>query len=153
MCCAVPSRFSHVWLCDPMDCSPPGSSGHGIFPARILESVAISSSRGSSQPKDRSCVSCIAGIFLTTEPPGKLRDRPGPLQRKKEDGKTERNLNTVFKESLTPGSTAGLLDFRWWTWIYQLRQTYTTGLKTFLFPQRQIIQTQITKMEGYEQHQ
>ena len=35
-------------LGDPMDCSPPGSSVHGIFPARILEWVAISSSRGSS---------------------------------------------------------------------------------------------------------
>ena len=32
-------------LCDPMDCNPPGSSGHGIFQARILEQVAISSSR------------------------------------------------------------------------------------------------------------
>ena len=35
-------------LCDPMDCSPPGSSVHGIFQARILEWVAISFSRGSS---------------------------------------------------------------------------------------------------------
>ena len=50
-------------LCDPMDSSPSGSSVHGIFQARILEQVAISSSRGSSQPRDRtriSCVSCIA---------------------------------------------------------------------------------------------
>ena len=39
-------------LCDPMDCSPPGSSVHGIFQARVLEWVAISFSRGSSQPKD-----------------------------------------------------------------------------------------------------
>ena len=39
-------------LCDPMDCSPPGSSVHGILQARTLEWVAISSSRGSSQPKD-----------------------------------------------------------------------------------------------------
>ena len=50
-------------LCDPMDCSPPGSSVHGIFQARILEWVAISSSRGSSRPRDQTraaCVSCIA---------------------------------------------------------------------------------------------
>ena len=40
-------------LCGPMDCSPPGSSVHGIFQARILERVAISFSRRSSRPRDR----------------------------------------------------------------------------------------------------
>ena len=39
-------------LCDPMDCSPPGSSVHGILQARMLEWVAMPSSRGSSQPRD-----------------------------------------------------------------------------------------------------
>ena len=39
-------------LCDPMDCSPPGSSVHGILQARIQEWVAIYSSRRSSQPRD-----------------------------------------------------------------------------------------------------
>ena len=48
-------------LCDPVDCSPPGSSIHGILQARILEWVAISFSRGSSQPRDRTHVSRIAG--------------------------------------------------------------------------------------------
>ena len=44
---------SHVWLsCDPMDCSPPGSSVHGIFQVRVLEWVVISCSRGSSWPRD-----------------------------------------------------------------------------------------------------
>ena len=43
---------SCLTLCDPMDCSPPGSSVHGILQARILEWVAISFSRGSSQPTD-----------------------------------------------------------------------------------------------------
>ena len=38
-------------FCDPMDCSPPGSSIHGIFQARVLEWGAISFSRGSSQPR------------------------------------------------------------------------------------------------------
>ena len=60
-----------VWLCDPMDCSPPGSSVHGISQAGILEWVAISFSRGSSWPRDWTCVSCIIGGFFTTEPPGK----------------------------------------------------------------------------------
>ena len=45
--------------------SPPGSSVHGILQARILKWVAISTSRGSFQPRDRSQVSCIAGKFFT----------------------------------------------------------------------------------------
>ena len=48
-----------------MDCSPPGSSAHGIFQAWILEWVAISFSRGSSQPRDRTRVSCIIGRRFT----------------------------------------------------------------------------------------
>ena len=48
-------------LCNPVDCSLPGSSVHGIFQARILEWVAISFSRGSSRPRNRTRVSCIAG--------------------------------------------------------------------------------------------
>ena len=54
-------------LCKPMNCSPPGSSAHGIFQARILEQVAISYSRGSFQPRDQthvSCVSCIGRWIL-----------------------------------------------------------------------------------------
>ena len=56
---------------DPMDCSPPGSSTDGISQAKVLEWVAISSSRGSSRPRDRICVSCISRQILITEPPGK----------------------------------------------------------------------------------
>ena len=52
-------------LCDPMDCSLLGSSVHGIFQARVLEWVAISFSRGSSQPRDRTQVSRIAGRHFT----------------------------------------------------------------------------------------
>ena len=48
-------------LCDPMDCSPPGSSIHGIFQARVLEWVAISFSRRSSQPRNWTRVSRIVG--------------------------------------------------------------------------------------------
>ena len=44
--------LSRIRLCDPMDCSLPGSFVHGIFQARVLEWVAISFSRGSSQPRD-----------------------------------------------------------------------------------------------------
>ena len=56
-------------LCDPMDCSPPGSSVHGIFQARVLEWVAISSSRGSSRPRDWTHVSCTVGGSFTAKPP------------------------------------------------------------------------------------
>ena len=52
-------------LCDPMDCSPPGSSVHGILQEGTLEWVAIPFSRGSSQPMDWTWVSCIAGrLFI-----------------------------------------------------------------------------------------
>ena len=52
-------------LCKPMNCSPPGSSVRGILQARILERVAIPVSRRSSQPRDQTQVSCIAGTFFT----------------------------------------------------------------------------------------
>ena len=52
-------------LCDPMDCSLPGFSVHGIFQARVLEWVAISFSRGSSWPRDRTQIFCIAGRHFT----------------------------------------------------------------------------------------
>ena len=56
---------SCLTLCGPVDCIPPGSSVHGISWARLLEWVAIPLSRVSFQPKDRTWVSCIPGIFLT----------------------------------------------------------------------------------------
>jgi len=52
-------------LCDPVDCSPPGSSVHGILQASILEWIAMPSSRGPSWPRDQTQVSCIAGGFFT----------------------------------------------------------------------------------------
>jgi len=55
----------------PVDYGPPGSSVHGSFQARILEWVAMPSSRGSSQPGNRTHISCIASRSFTAEPPGK----------------------------------------------------------------------------------
>ena len=52
-------------LCDPVDCSLPGSSIHGIFQARVLEWVAISFSKWSSQPRDWTQVSSIVGWRFT----------------------------------------------------------------------------------------
>ena len=66
----VPLSCLTLW--DPMDYSRPGSSGHGILQARILECVAISFSRGTSQPRDRTWVACIVGrrftVWATREP-------------------------------------------------------------------------------------
>ena len=52
-------------LCDPMDCSLPGSSVHGIFQARVLEWISTSFSRGSSQPRDRTWISHIVDRRFT----------------------------------------------------------------------------------------
>ena len=87
-CCVHPLRlfFMSVFLLkwsevaqscltfwDPVDCSPPGSSIHEIFQARVLEWVVISFSRGTSQPRDRTQVSCIVArgftIWATREVP------------------------------------------------------------------------------------
>ena len=57
--------LSCVWLCDTMDCGAPGSSVHGVLQARILEWVDIPFSRGSSQIRDRTQASCIAGRFFS----------------------------------------------------------------------------------------
>ena len=61
-------RFSHSAVsdsCDPMDCSLPGASVHGMLQARALEWVAISFSRGSSWPRNQTQISWIAGRLLT----------------------------------------------------------------------------------------
>ena len=78
--CSV--THSCLTLCDPMDCSWPGSSVHGIFQARILEWVAISYPRDLSDPwiKPSSLVPpASASRFFTTAPPGK--PSPGPFSR------------------------------------------------------------------------
>ena len=75
--CVRPQSLSHVRVCNRKDCSPPGSSVHWIFQARILEWIAISSSGRSPQPRDGTCDSCVlcvwwvccfAGKYFTAEP-------------------------------------------------------------------------------------
>ena len=66
--------LSHAPLCNPMDCSPHGSSVHGILQAIILEWVAIPFSRRSSRPRDQTHVSwspALQADSLPSEPPGK----------------------------------------------------------------------------------
>ena len=70
-------------LCNPTDCSMLDSSVHGILQAKILEWVAVSFSRGSSQPKDEtwvSCVSCMAGRLFTGSHKSCSRSAPGEKQ-------------------------------------------------------------------------
>ena len=68
---------SSLTLCNSMDCSPPGSSVHGILQAKILECVAILSSRGSSWPKDQTHISHIdRWKFFPTVLPGKPQNVP-----------------------------------------------------------------------------
>ena len=67
----VVQQPSCVRLCDPLDCSLTGFPVHGIFQARILEWVAISFARGSSQPEVEPTSPALAGGFFTAEPPGK----------------------------------------------------------------------------------
>ena len=91
---------AHPNRCNPMDCSPPGSSIHEIFQARILEWVAISSSRGTSQPMDQTSISCrsfITGKFIITEPPVRV-----PW--------TARRSNQLILKEISPGcSLEGLM--------------------------------------------
>ena len=61
-CMCSKSSHSCLTLCDPMDCNLPGSSVHRILQARIPEWVATTSSRGSSWPRDRTCISCVSCI-------------------------------------------------------------------------------------------
>ena len=103
-CMYAKSLQSCPTLCDTMDCSPPGSFVQGSFQARILEWVAMPSSRGSSQPRDRtqvSCGSCIADGFFTTEPPRK------PLQVVGHQLKTMSGRQAFLP---TPSSADVLLD-------------------------------------------
>ena len=65
-------------LCDTMNCSPTGSSVDGVFQARILEWVAISFSRGYSQPRDQTQVSRIQADSLSAELPGKPKEGWAP---------------------------------------------------------------------------
>ena len=69
--CYVQLLQSCPTLCSPMDSSLPGSNVHGILQARMLEWVAVPSSRGSSWLRDWIHISCIADRFFTTEPLGK----------------------------------------------------------------------------------
>ena len=68
LCVCVLSHSVLSDFCDHSDCSLPGSSVHGIFQARILEQVAISFFRGSSRPRDRTCISVCHSLQVASLP-------------------------------------------------------------------------------------
>ena len=90
-------------LCNPMDCSPLGSSVHGILQARILKWVAISFCRRSSQSRDGTQVSCITDrfFFLPSEPPGKPLIQG--LQQARYSSKSSSHINSLTPHILRDG--------------------------------------------------
>ena len=103
-------------LCSPLDCSPAVSSVHGIFLGKILEWVAISSSRGSSWPRDWTCIFCFAVTLCTTEPPGKL----SPREVAAAAAKSLQSCLTLFDpiDGSPPGSPVpGTLQARTLEWV------------------------------------
>ena len=88
-------------LWDPMDCSQPHSSVHGILQARILEWFAIPFSRGSSRPRDWAWVSCIAGKFFTV---WATKEAPWPNYHPK----------VSSANAITLGLRASTYEFRGW---------------------------------------
>ena len=82
LCCVCVSPQSYLTFYDPVDCSSPGSSVPGILQARILEWVAISFSRGSSQFRDWTCISHIKGKYFTTSATWGFWIQPGYGQKK-----------------------------------------------------------------------
>ena len=88
--CVSVCLLAHLCLCNPMDCSPPGSSVHGLSQARILESGAVSLSRGSSPPRDLitpvSCIFCavrpVLYHYTHVSTPHRSRSRTFPMSRK-----------------------------------------------------------------------
>ena len=111
-CMHVQSIQSYLTLCDPMDGSPPGSSGNGILQARNLEWIAMPSSGGSSRPRNRTHISFITDGIFTAESSGKPILKPFLYQRHK-------SQNTLR----SPWGGGGIimqkfLVFCWWSPLF-----------------------------------
>ena len=128
-----------------MDCSPPVTSVHRIFQARILEWIAIPFSRESSPPRDWSWVSCIAGNSLSAEPPGlpepRAKDRICKMPASEWfSNQSPVNLWKLYSQprflstylwsaewSTSDGGTMNSPDFRHLLWSWVPRETVTTS--------------------------
>ena len=107
-CCLITD--SCLTLCNPMDYSPPSFSVHGIAQARIMEWVAISFFRSSSQSRDQTHVSCIVGGLFTAEPPAKPTAIPLLIWELSTDVKSLSQAQV----GLAQVSTAGASHWNWW---------------------------------------
>ena len=125
-CCLVTKPRLALW--DPMDCSLPGSSVCCILQARLLEWVALFFSRGSSQPRDWTYVSCIAGRFFTTEPPGKPQGKD--LTRKKQE---QRQVSEFSSPPWSHALPHGIILFRLLCALLQACDLYSALSISFLF--------------------
>ena len=114
--------FSHIWLCNPKDCSPPGSSVHGIRQARILEWVAISSSSGSSWPRDWTHHSCIGK--QSAEPLGKPTVTGGPVVK---DSKTFTAGVHSIPDWGTKNPTCRVAEKEKKIWVIYMNHLYDLG--------------------------
>ena len=98
-------NYNSVRLCDPMHCSLPGSSVHGNFQAIVLEWIAISFSRGSSQPRDQTRVSCIVDRSFTVWATREIQGRPvdGSVDGNKIDFTCRKDASLYLSLLLLPG--------------------------------------------------
>ena len=107
-----------------MDCSPPGSSVHGIIQARILEWVAIPFSRGSSWPRDQTWVSCIAGRFFTIWATREAHGKPVPSSTTW--ARPSFPPHTMLKTLLAQSLHSEKLAKSSWAWIFPVGLTLPT---------------------------
>ena len=127
LCVCVCSNSLCVQLCDPMDCSLPGSSVHGIF--QNIRVVAISYSRGSFRPRDRNCISCTGRLSLDFINSASWEDHTRHLEVVKftirqwndgrwvsREGEMSGLINCLMGTELQFGKMKSSVDGLWW-WL------------------------------------
>ena len=119
--------WSHPTHCNPMGCSPPGSSVHGILQARILQQLAMPFSRGSSQSRDWTWVSHIAGIpFMVWVPRETLGICYLPLTRIESYATSASDLQHLLKG--VQGGEQKWDTVLWKIWQDRSSERYSQGL-------------------------
>ena len=107
-------------LYNTMDCSSPGSSVHGILQTRMPEWIAISYSRGSSQPGDWthiSCISCLDNRFIMTAPPGEPINTFFLILKLKKKEANEIILDSASQSRVTGGTDSGARQSGFKSWL------------------------------------
>ena len=152
-CCNEYRKWSEVTqscptLCDPMHCSLPGSLVHGIFQARVLEWVAISFSRGSSQPRERTRVSQTASrhvtVWATREAPAMRGAGGGVSQMSQLLASGGQNIGVSSSTSVLPKNTQDWYPFRWTGWISLQSKGLSTVFSNTTVQNHQFFGTQLS---------